>query len=353
MRRILDIRHHKDDYECMWNGIEDLYLTKTGESIPNGFFFALSGYGNFIYLKSEKNELKRMLFFGDGRTRQMYDRLKDIVGFTYRCTQGKTFADTLEKAKGEIDCGHPVVLGALDMYELPYDPKRYHRAHIPIHYVLMTGYDDERRSVFVLDCGRTELQELSFDALERALDIEPTPMSKSNSICCVRMEHPAGRREIAWNALREKAGLFLHPPISSLGYRGFCRLAAEFPRWREEFSPDDYRKCLMHIAMFTGTVPVLPNRLAGIDAPDEVPHMASRERLSEVLTVLGKEFDRPAMIRSGGILLESGRRIEAFAGIVTDSLAGEGDRCEQAGAILLEAAELEKEAYETLLIALR
>ena len=23
--------HHVDDYECMWNGIEDLYMTQTGE----------------------------------------------------------------------------------------------------------------------------------------------------------------------------------------------------------------------------------------------------------------------------------------------------------------------------------
>ncbi len=44
---MVNIQHHQDDYECMWNGFEDIYITKTGEKIPNGFFFALSGFANF------------------------------------------------------------------------------------------------------------------------------------------------------------------------------------------------------------------------------------------------------------------------------------------------------------------
>lgn len=40
MKKVIEnLSHHYDDYECMWNGIEDIYMSKTGESIPSQFFF--------------------------------------------------------------------------------------------------------------------------------------------------------------------------------------------------------------------------------------------------------------------------------------------------------------------------
>ena len=81
MRKIIDIKHHIDDYECMWNGIEDIYMNKTGECLPDHFFFTLAGLGSFCYLKTQKSELKRMVALGDGRTKNMYKFLAPIVGF--------------------------------------------------------------------------------------------------------------------------------------------------------------------------------------------------------------------------------------------------------------------------------
>ncbi len=193
------------------------------------------------------------------------------------------------------------------------------------------------------------MQVLPYGNLERALKIEATPVSKSDSICAVRMEQPNDKRTIVWKALRKKAERFLNPPISSLGYRGFKKFAEEFPLWQEELEEDDYRKCLNNIAMFVGTVPTMPNKLIGVDAPDEVLHMAARERLSEVLIELGSEYNNPAMIRSGEKFLESGRLIAAFADVVIDYLAGDNDRRSQTGAILDQAAEIEKAAYELML----
>ncbi len=40
-KKMIEIKHHKDDYECMWNGIEDLYMDKTGEILPENLFFLL------------------------------------------------------------------------------------------------------------------------------------------------------------------------------------------------------------------------------------------------------------------------------------------------------------------------
>ena len=45
-----------DDYTCMWNGVEDLYIRDTGEMLPPKFFYVLSSFGSFCYMKTPKAE---------------------------------------------------------------------------------------------------------------------------------------------------------------------------------------------------------------------------------------------------------------------------------------------------------
>lgn len=116
VKKILNIPHRKDDYVCMWNGIEDLYINSSNEALPPMFFFSLASFGSFCYLKTEQSNLKRMVALGDGRTKKMYEFLASIVGFDYKHYEFKTFDKALNKAKKEIDNGHPCILGALDMY---------------------------------------------------------------------------------------------------------------------------------------------------------------------------------------------------------------------------------------------
>lgn len=49
MRKIIEIKHHSHDYECMWNGIEDLYINKTGECLPNDFSFTVRFWFILLY----------------------------------------------------------------------------------------------------------------------------------------------------------------------------------------------------------------------------------------------------------------------------------------------------------------
>lgn len=151
----------------MWNGIEDIYMTKTGENIPLFFFFCLSGVGNITYLKHKDDRLPRQLIFGDGRPKKIYGNISDIAGFTYRFVEGRTFQNALKRIKELIDAGKPVVLGPLDMFHLPY-LKFYHKFHIPIHYILMVGYNDETQSISVYDCGREEMQTVPLENLKKA-----------------------------------------------------------------------------------------------------------------------------------------------------------------------------------------
>jgi hypothetical protein len=108
--------------------------------------------------------------------------LARIIGFEETVIEGKTFKNTFPKLKESIDSGQPVLAGALDIYYLQYYPDLYEKLHVPIHYVLVVGYDDEKHVVFVHDCSHEKVQPISCDEFEKALDVNVPGMSKRNTI---------------------------------------------------------------------------------------------------------------------------------------------------------------------------
>jgi len=36
-KKIIEIKYHMCDGCCMWSGIEDIYVTKSGEEVPEAF----------------------------------------------------------------------------------------------------------------------------------------------------------------------------------------------------------------------------------------------------------------------------------------------------------------------------
>lgn len=328
MKKLLEIPHHLDDYECMWNGIEDLYIQGSGETLPPSFFFVLSGFGSFCYMKTEKLELKRLVALGDGRTKKMYEFLAPIVGFDYKFYKHSSFEKALSRAKSEIDAGFPCVLGALDMAYLPYYPKLYHGEHIPFHYVLMTGYDDEAQLIYLSDCGRAETQTLPYDELRLAWNCSYPGLSDPNTVCTVRMHSGKTKAEIAAEAFSEKAKLFLNPPVGFIGYRGFEKFIGELPRLKKELSDADYKKLLANFAEFSGTVPTVPNALRGIDEPDEVTFCGGFDKASLVLKMLGEEYKNEHWLNAAAILSTGAPVISQIKDIIVDYIAFSKDETE-------------------------
>ncbi len=80
-------------------------------------------------MKTPKSDVKRIIVLDDGCTKPMYRFLAPMAGFEY-----KTFGQAIKKAKAEIDAGYPTVLGALDLYHLPYYPKPYQKVHVPLRF---------------------------------------------------------------------------------------------------------------------------------------------------------------------------------------------------------------------------
>lgn len=349
MKNLIDIRHHVHDYECMWNGIEDIYMKQTGESLPDNFFFLLSGFGSFCYLKTEKAELKRMVALGDGRTKKMYEFLAPIVGFEYKHYPYKTFGQALKKAKREINTGYPVVLGALDMYYLPYFQKLYHREHIPFHYVLMTGYDDEAEQIYLHDCSRSELLPLSYDELLNSMNCSYPGLSKPNTVCTIRMTEPKSKLQIAVDSLVKKGQLFLNPPVNFLGYKGFEKFILELPNWKQEMSCEDYDRILTNMVMFFGTVPTVPNVLRGIDEPDSVVFRGGFDKMSRMLSTMGNDYKKGNWIKAAEIFGEGADVIESISTVIINYLSGKSDETSDLPVLFSDVLKVMKTAYALFL----
>ena len=141
-------------------------------------------------------------------------------------------------------------MGALDMYYLPYFSKLYHVEHIPFHYVLMVGYDDDAQCIYLLDCGREEVLSLSYDELHRAWDCSYPGLSKPNTVCAVRMNATKNKYQIAKEALTKKSEIFLNPSVSFIGRKGFQKFINELPKLKDELVKEDYDKILTNMVAF-------------------------------------------------------------------------------------------------------
>lgn len=348
MKKIIEIEHRMDDYVCMWNGVEDMYIRDVGEDLPPKFFFTLSSFGSFCYMKTPKAELKRMVALGDGRTRKMYEFLAPIVGFEYKICEFKTFEKALAKIKTEIDSGYPCMIGALDMFYLPHFEKLYHIEHIPFHYELVIGYDDEAQILYFNDCGRTETQKISYEELRLAFDCSYPGLSKPNTVWVIRMHTSKKKYEIAKEALAKKKELFLNPPVGFIGYRGFEKYINDLPNWKNELSQEDYNKILYNMVQFFGTVPTIPNALRGIEEPDTMEFGGGFDKAAVVLSNLGEEYNNTSMIKAAMIFSETATVITQIKEVIVDYLSNKCDRTDELPTLFTQVADAMKLGFEVL-----
>ena len=348
MKQMLNISHRVDDYVCMWNGIEDLYIRDTHENLPPKFFFSLASFGSFCYMKTNHSELKRMVALGDGRTKQMYAFLAPIVGFDFKHHEFKTFEKALTRAKAEINNGFPCILGALDMCYLQYYPKLYHGKSIPFHYVMMIGYNDEAQCVYINDCGKKETQMLAYDELRLAWGCSYPGLSKPNTVCTIRMHSMRDKYEIAKEALSKKCDLFLNPPVGFIGYRGLDKLIKDLPNWKTELSKEDYNNLLFNMVQFFGTVPTVPNALQGINEEDDVEFGGGFDKISVVLEALGEEYKDLKMMKASGTFGEGAIIISRIKDIIVEYLTDQGDRTNEFPMLFTDIQQIMKKGFEIL-----
>ncbi len=348
-KNIVQVEHDVCDYTCMWRGIEDLYQTKTKEKVPGFLFFTLSGQGEFTYLTRNKDVLKRMVTWGEGRPKKIYKRVNESIGFTFKHMENTKFEYMLKVAKEQIDLGKPVILGPLDMFYLAYYPKIYNRMHIPNHYIMMVGYDDEQRCTYVLDCGVKETISLSYEQLAMAIEKKVPSIGGKNGLCTISFqEHLPSLLTITKEAFQRKCTQQLNSEVSFCGIRGMRKLATEIDSWKEIFTKEDYKRILQSFVQFTGTVPTLPERLYG--APkDSIEHNACRKNYADVLYELDKRYAIHEWKEAGDLFLKSGVLIQEITNRMVEYLLDITQEVGPLAPIVNEIADIEERANQMIL----
>lgn len=308
------------------NGLEDVLAWKGGNYVD--FLLPVAGgMASFGYLKFKRAKPPCMVYWGTS-PKYFLRNLEKIIGFNQLITEGKTFKTTFAKLKESINKGNPVMAGALDMYYLHYYPEIYQHDHIPIHYVLVVGYDDEKRIVYVHDCSRTDVQELPYAEFEKALNVKVPGMSNRNTIRVFKLPKTTpSELDLARKGFALKAEQMLKPPVSMFGIPAMRKLAKEITSWKD-------KECFEHLVTYATTPPVLPKSLEHSDGMRFVQ--------AQVLKTLGERYNVNKWVEASNAFTESGKLI---IDLCAASMEQDAKTCSD---LVAQIADIEEEAYHSL-----
>ena len=324
MKKIIEMPHRVCASTCYVNGLEDIFEWK-GYRFPDYFLSVMGGMGEFTYLKFRNANPPEMVYCG-ANPKYLLKELEVITGLKQEITENRTFKYTLSKIKKYIDESKPVIAGALDMYYLSYFKSIYKKQHIPIHYILIVGYDDETESVLVKDCTYSGVKNISYVELEKAMDVNVGGMSKRNTIrVFVLPERLPEEIEIAREGFRYRAARMLNPPASIFGVPAMKKLSREIMDWNNEASFD-------HLITYATIPPHIPRSYDNSDG--------MRKWKSAVLNELGEKYNIPQWVEASVIFKSSGEIFKELCKAASVRNRNEISK------LLLEAVDMEEKAYQ-------
>ena len=327
MSKLIRIPHEVHESTCYVNGLFDV-LTWKGAKYDYFLLPIIGGMASFAYLKFKMAKPPCMVYWGNNPKYLLQD-LSEIIGFSQIISEGKSFKNEFPKIKIYLDNDEPVMIGALDMYYLHYYPELYKREHIPIHYLLVTGYDDEKQVVYVHDCSFDGLQQIPFMEFEASLNVNVPGMSRKNTYRIFRLpQRMLSELEVAGKGLAYKAGRMLKPPVSMLGIPAMRKLAKEITTWED-------KACYNHMVAYAGLTPPLI-------AEDLSHNDGLRFEQARVLKALGQKYHNTEWSKASNLFTKSGKLIIELC---EKALDHEGSACSE---LLDRIAGVEEEAYRYL-----
>jgi len=328
MKKVLQLPHEKHEGTCYINGLYDI-LTWKGAHYEYFLLPIIGGMAGFSYMRFKRADPQEMVYWGNS-PKYLLKELNAVLPYEVIISEGKAWKTTYAKIIESLDHDEPVVAGALDMYYLHYYTGIYHTTHIPIHYVLIVGYDDEKETFSILDCSYKNLQEVSYEDFIKSMDVKVPGMSNKNTIRMFKLrEHLPDEYEVAQKGLRYKAERMLHPPIKMIGMPAMRKLADAITGW-------DCEKCIQHMVAYAGNTPPL--------VPENLEHCNGlRFEQAKVLIMLGKKYDEKNWTEAGELFNTSGKLIIEFC---RNALQHE---LEQSKKFILEIADIEEKAYNFFL----
>ncbi len=240
---------------CPVNGIRDLLHWRIGQDWSNQFLWGLGLGGGFAYLRINVADPPRQVYWGNASPRQ-HKYLADLLSADYAEIENRSFKFSWSKAQQAVDKSTPPIIGPLDMYYLHFYEGIYQERHIPIHYLLLVGYDDEM--AYVLDTGQEDVQSLPLEELEGAWDVNVPGLGKRNRL--VIIDIPETFRpvdELIKQSIVDECQTMLQPPVSMLGIPAMKKLAREIAGWPEELGEEKAAKCLLQVREYLNSPPDL------------------------------------------------------------------------------------------------
>jgi hypothetical protein len=326
LKKLHILPHRVCESTCYVNGLEDI-LTWKGAEYSDFLLSVIGGMAGFTYLRFKRADPPCMVYWGANPKYLMKD-LANIIGFKETVIEGKKFKNAFPRLKEAIDDGQPVMAGALDMYYLHYYPDLYRKQRVPIHYVLVVGYDDDKQVVFVQDCSRKAVQEIPYNEFEESLDVNVPGMSKKNTMRTFTLPQKLPSEfDVAKKGFAYKAERFLNPPVKLFGLPAMRKLADEIFEWNNI-------KCFEHMATYA-TAPPLPPKTF------ENSH-GMRFWQADVLNALGNKYNLRSWTEASKLFRRSGEEIMKLC-----KAALEQDKQRISGALTV-IAEIEERAYKLL-----
>ncbi len=326
MNRSLNLPHRVCKSTCFSNGLEDIFEWQ-GKKYIDYLLPVLGGMGEFAYLKFKNADPPNMVYWG-ANTKYLIKDLEKIIGFKVELSENITIKNTFIKIKDSINNGQPVVAGALDMYYLHYYPGIYHKRQIPIHYILVVGYDDDKQEFYIQDCGCEGVQNISYGEFEKALNVNVPGMSRKNTIrTFVLPRKLPSELEIAKRGLKFRAEKMLNPPVKLFGIPAMKKLAKEIFDWKD-------KRSFEHLVIYATTPPELPKVFNKSDG--------MRFWKSQVLKELGEKYKIDQWLKVSEMFQESGKII---IDICKAALKQDKDKISD---FILRVADIEMRAYKIL-----
>jgi len=340
MSKLIEVPHSVCKYTCMVNGISDVYEAKTGQKLPCNLMMILSGMAGFTYLKFKHAKPPYMVFWAPS-IKVQYKNVNEIFGIGIKIrNEGGSFARAVKIVKKNINDENPVVIGPLDMFHLEYH-EFFKKVHATAHFVLVVGYDDLVKRVYLYDCNYEDLQGLSYENLEQAWKTDEKGYLKRNSV----IEFSVPRKVQSFDSLTSKgllhkADQMLNPPTRNFGVPGIKKLSKEFPSWGEYMDKEDYVLALKILVMFANVPPTLSKEVDNFTA--------NRRGFSLLLRELADITNTPRLEPLSLCFQSSGQQIKEMCYIILDYLSGKGDKRSEIPELLSSIAKIEEEAYNSV-----
>jgi hypothetical protein len=326
MKNIIEMPHRVCESTCYINGLEDILESK-GVKFPDYMLSVLGGMGEFSYFRFKRAVPPEMVYFG-ANPKYLLSDLEKLIGFNQEIVENRVFKSTFPLIKAYIDRGLPVVAGALDMFYLHYYSDLYGKQHVPIHYVLVVGYNDDLREVYVQDCTFTGIQAVSYGEFEKALNVNVPGMSRKNTIRVFNIDKKLpDELELAKKGFSFRAEKMLNPPVSLLGIPAMKKLSKEIFDWVDQAS-------FKHLVMYATIPPHIPKKFDNSNG--------MRSWKSHVLKSLGEKYSIEEWGEAANLFTRSGE-------LITDicKAALSFDRRLISG-LILKVAEIEEKAYKLI-----